>query len=146
MLKNTKSKAPPMIFECKDFVVLCDGTLDHSEEAWSEKYSLMPQHVCQRLMQDNKPVFGIFVAPKIEPNLAQQLFKATWYAKGEFRELNIFPLSIEQIVAIVQSFKRKKFSVREFKEALGKFVELKNGVKNWKEWYDALSKELSMIF
>lgn len=93
-----------------------------------------------------KPVFGIFIAPKIEPNMTQQLFNASWHINDEFMNLNIVPFSTEQIVTVLQNFKKKKFSVRELKKALEKFVELKVGVKNGKEWYDALSKELSTIF
>ena len=122
-----------MVFECDDFVVLGKGTLLDSEEGWSDEYSSMPQHVCERLMKGDKAVFGIFVAPHVEPNLAQELFKATWYAKGKFKELNIIPLSTEQIESIFRAFWGNKFSAKEFKAVLQRFIDLKGEVKNGKE-------------
>jgi flagellar biosynthesis component FlhA len=78
--------------------------------------------------------------------MAQQLFNASWHINDEFMNLNIVPFSTEQIVAILQNFKKKKFSVKDLKEALEKCTELKSKVKNGKEWYESISQNLLTTF
>ena len=142
---DKKTEIQMMVLEYDDFVVLGKGTLSDSEEEWADAYSTMPMHVCKRLMKGDKPVFGVFVAPNVEPNLAQQLFKATWYANGEFKELNIIPFSTDQITRILQAFRKNKISVKKLKSILNRFAELKAEFKNGKEWYKKISEILPIF-
>lgn len=145
-IHHAKGGVPDMVFNYEDFAIVCEATLHQSVSQWAAEYTSVPKHVAAISVSTGKPVFGIFVAPRIEPNMAHQLFNASWHINDKFMNLNIVPFSTEQIVVILQSFQKKKFDVRDFKEALGKLIELKSGVKNGKEWYDELSKELSKIF
>ena len=78
--------------------------------------------------------------------MAQTLFKADWHVNGEFMDLNIIPLSTDQIISILMLFAEKRFSVHDLKMVLEKLVEIKKTVANGKEWYDQLSLLLNKIF
>ena len=145
-IHHAKGGVPDMVFSYEDFAIVCEATLHQSVSQWAAEYTSVPKHVATISASSGKPVFGIFIAPRIEPNMAQQLFNASWHINDEFMNLNIVPFSTEQIVAILQNFKKNKFSVKEIKEILEKFTALKLGVKNGKEWYDQISKKLAQIF
>ena len=53
------------------------------------------------------------------------------------------PFSTEQIAIILQTFKENKFSIKEFKSMLERFVDVKAKVKNGKEWYGKISEILA---
>ncbi len=145
-IHHAKGGVPDMVFKYEDFAIVCEATLHQSVSQWAAEYSSVPRHVAAIAESVEKPVFGVFIAPRIEPNMAQQLFTASWHINDEFMNLNIVPFSTEQIVAILQNFKRKKFSVKELKEALEKCTELKTKVKNGKEWYEKISEKFLAIF
>ncbi len=145
-IHHAKGGVPDMVFNYEDFAIVCEVTLHQSVSQWAAEYTSVPKHVATMSAGSRKPVFGIFVAPRIEPNMAQQLFNASWHINDEFLNLNIVPFSTEQVVAILQNFKKKKFSVKDLKAALEKFVGLKTGVKNGKDWYEKISKDLLSIF
>lgn len=141
-IHHAKGGVPDMIFNYEDFAIVCEATLLQSVSQWTGEYASVPKHVAAMSATSKKPVFGVFVAPTIEPNMAQQLFNAAWHINGEFMNLNIVPFSTEQIVEILQNFKKKRFNVNDLKKILERFVSMKSGAKNGKEWYEAISKKL----
>ena len=145
-IHHAKGGVPDMVFNYDDFVIVCEATLHQSVSQWAAEYTSVPKHVGQISSETKKPVFGIFIAPKIEPNMAQTLFKADWHVNGEFMDLNIIPFSTDQIVSILRLFAAKRFSVQDLKIVLEKLVEIKKTVANGKEWYDQLSLLLNKIF
>jgi len=145
-IHHAKGGVPDMVFNYEDFAIVCEATLHQSVSQWAAEYTSVPKHVAAISVTVRKPVFGIFVAPKIEPNMAQQLFNASWHINDEFMRLNIVPFSTEQVLKVLQTFKRKKFSVKDLREALEKFVGLKGSTTNGKEWYERISEILPQIF
>ena len=141
-IHHAKGGVPDMVFNYEDFAIVCEATLHQSVSQWSAEYTSVPKHIANMTASTTKPVFGIFIAPRIEPNMAQLLFNATWHINDEFMNLNIVPFSTEQVVALLQNFKKKKFNVKELKVALEQCIDLKTEVKNGKEWYELISKVL----
>lgn len=142
-IHHAKGGVPDMVFHYEDFVIVCEATLHQSVSQWAAEYTSVPKHVGLISSETHKPVFGIFIAPQIEPNMAQTLFKADWHVNGEFIDLNIIPFSTEQIINILIKFREKRFSVTDLKRAFEEFIKIKEKVANGKEWYNLLSKELT---
>ena len=62
-------------------------------------------------MNYNKPVYGLFLAIRIDTNTAETFRHGIWYAKGDVKQrLDIVPLSLEQ-------FRRHFVSMFEGKQA-----------------------------
>lgn len=145
-IHHAKGGVPDMVFNYEDFAIVCEATLHQSVSQWAAEYTSVPKHVGLISSETHKPVFGIFIAPKIEPNMAQTLFKADWHVNGQFIDLNIIPISTEQVVEMLLIFKERRFSVQKLKMALDRFVVLKTSSKNGKEWYDAISENFESNF
>lgn len=145
-IHHAKGGLPDMVFNYEDFAIVCEATLHQSVSQWAAEYTSVPKHVANMTASTGKPVFGVFIAPRIEPNMAQQLFNASWHLDDKFLNLNIIPFSTEQIVKILQNFKEKKFSVNDLRKALEQFAKQKTEVTNGKEWYDKISQTFLNIF
>lgn len=144
-IHHAKGGVPDMVFRYEDFAIVCEATLHQSVSQWAAEYTSVPKHVGEMAATTHKPVFGVFVAPKIEPNMAQQLYKADWHVNGKFINLDIIPISTDQICSILMVFKKKKFSVHDLKAALMRLLQLKKEVADGKEWYDKITKVLPQI-
>lgn len=145
-IHHAKGGVPDMVFNYADFAIICEATLHQSTSQFEAEYASVPRHVGKMVESEKKPVYGIFIAPKIDPDMAQQLFIASKHVNGEFISLNIIPMSTEQIVGILQSFRKQKFSIQDFKRVLEKFAALKTEARNGKEWYENISKFLAGDF
>ena len=145
-IHHAKGGVPDMVFNYDDFSIICEATLHQSTSQFEAEYASVPRHVGKMVESEKKPTYGIFVAPKVDPDMAQQLFIASKHINGEFVSLNIIPLSTEQIVAILQNFKKQKFSIQDLKKILEKFAALKAEARNGKEWYENISKFLAGDF
>jgi hypothetical protein len=145
-IHHAKGGVPDMVFNYDDFVIVCEATLHQSVSQWSAEYTSVPKHVGSISSKTDKPVFGVFVAPKIEPNMAQTLFKADWHVNDQFVDLNIIPLSTDQLIELLLTFRKKRFSVQNLKAKLETLARMKQEVSNGKEWYEKLSKNLVSTF
>ncbi len=132
-IHHAKGGVPDMVFNYEDFAIVCEATLHQSVSQWAAEYTSVPKHVGLISSETQKPVFGIFIAPKIEPNMAQTLFKADWHVDGKFMNLNIIPLSTEQLVNILLIFRKKRFTVHQLKKVFEYLLKLKKNVENGKE-------------
>lgn len=145
-IHHAKGGVPDMVFNYEDFAIVCEATLHQSVSQFEAEYASVPRHIGKMAGAIGKPVYGIFIAPRIDPDMAQQLFVASKHINDEFISLNIVPFSTEQVLEILQTFRKKKFSVKDLRNALEKFSALKVGVKNGKDWYERISGMLPKIF
>ena len=69
------------------------------------------RHVSDAVLKYDKPVYGLFLAVRIDTNTAETFRHGIWYAKGDIKQrLDIIPLSLEQ-------FRRHFISMFENKQA-----------------------------
>lgn len=55
------------------------------------------RHVSDAVLKYDKPVYGMFIAIRIDTNTAETFRHGVWYAKGDVKQrLNIVPLTLEQ--------------------------------------------------
>ena len=55
------------------------------------------RHVSDAVLKYEKPVYGMFIAVKIDTNTAETFRHGIWYAKGDMKQhLDIVPLTLEQ--------------------------------------------------
>ena len=87
---------------------------------WSSEAEPVPRHVAKvQVANKNKEVFGIFVAPEIDPNTVLSFFNSRKYSiENSIIELTIIPLTIEQIKLILSIFRDKRFTVKDMNRLL----------------------------
>lgn len=97
--------------EFEDFMILTEVTMSTSSRQESMEGEPVRRHVSDAVLNYNKPVYGLFLAIRIDTNTAETFRHGIWYAKGDVKQrLDIVPLSLEQ-------FRRHFVSMFEGKQA-----------------------------
>lgn len=97
--------------EFEDFMILTEVTMSTSSRQEAMDGEPVRRHVSDAVLNYNKPVYGLFLAIRIDTNTAETFRHGIWYAKGDVKQrLDIVPLSLEQ-------FRRHFVSMFEGKQA-----------------------------
>lgn len=97
--------------EFEDFMILTEFTMSTSSRQEAMEGEPVRRHVSDAVLNYNKPVYGLFLAIRIDTNTAETFRHGIWYAKGDVKQrLDIVPLSLEQ-------FRRHFVSMFEGKQA-----------------------------
>lgn len=97
--------------EFEDFMILTEVTMSTSSRQEAMEGEPVRRHVSDAVLSYNKPVYGLFLAIRIDTNTAETFHHGIWYAKGDVKQrLDIVPLSLEQ-------FRRHFVSMFEGKQA-----------------------------
>lgn len=97
--------------EFEDFMILTEVTMSTSSRQEAMEGEPVRRHVSDAVLSYNKPVYGLFLAIRIDTNTAETFRHGIWYAKGDVKQrLDIVPFSLEQ-------FRRHFVSMFEGKQA-----------------------------
>ena len=133
-IHHAKAGHPDMVFEYDDFVIVCEVTLRTTENQWSEEEPV-PRHVAKVVEQhEGKEVYGVFIAPTIDPNTTVEFFRKQRVINGALHEVNIIPFTIDQIKALLVKFGKTRFTTSDFKSFLKSIVEMQKETENPLEW------------
>lgn len=97
--------------EFEDFTILTEVTMSTSSRQEAMEGEPVRRHVSDAVLKYDKPVYGLFLAIRIDTNTAETFRHGIWYAKGDVKQrLDIVPISLEQ-------FRRHFVSMFESKQA-----------------------------
>lgn len=83
--------------EYTDFTILTEVTMSASSRQEAMEGEPVRRHVSDAVLKYDKPVYGMFIAVRIDTNTAETFRHGVWYAKGDVRQrLNIVPLTLGQ--------------------------------------------------
>ena len=83
--------------EFDDFLILTEVTMSTSSRQEAMEGEPVRRHVSDAAIQYDKPVYGMFIAIKIDTNTAETFRHGVWYAKGDMKQrLDIVPLTLAQ--------------------------------------------------
>jgi len=133
-----------MVFVYKDFVLVVEATLNRGANQWAAEAEPVPRHVAKVVEKyQSLPVYGFFVAPAIDPNTAQTFFHQTYWVGDKLHELEILPVSTEQLVGLISKFAQRPFSVEELRGLLEEMIGLKKGAEHGMQWKNAVDRHLA---
>ena len=88
---------PDMIFEFEDYVIVVEVTMSTNSRQEAMEGEPVRRHVADIVMESKKPVYGVFIANKIDSNTAETFRIGVWYnQKDERLALKIVPFTLEQ--------------------------------------------------
>ncbi len=88
---------PDMIFEFEDCKIVVEVTMSTNSRQEAMEGEPVRRHVADLVMESNKPVYGVFIANKIDSNTAETFRIGVWYnQKDEKLALKIVPFTLEQ--------------------------------------------------
>jgi hypothetical protein len=115
---------PDLIFEFEEFVVVVEVTLTESSRQEAAEGAPVRRHVAELVLHHakntGKPVYGLFIAKKIDSNTAETFRIGCWYAQDDSRmRLDIVPLTLVQFKTIFEAmFQSGKVRVADVRELL----------------------------
>lgn len=107
---------PDMLFEFEHFILVVEVTLTESSRQEAAEGEPVRRHVADLVLtyqaQTEKPVYGLFIANRIDSNTAETFRIGVWYTREDDRmRLDIVPLTLTQF----KSFFEALFSSRQEK-------------------------------
>ena len=88
---------PDMIFEFDDYKIVVEVTMSTNSRQEAMEGEPVRRHVADLVMESDKPVYGVFVANKIDSNTAETFRIGVWYNQNDERmALKIVPFTLEQ--------------------------------------------------
>lgn len=83
--------------EFNDFTILTEVTMSSSSRQEAMEGEPVRRHVSDAVLKYDKPVYGLFIAVRIDTNTAETFRHGVWYAKGDVKQrLDIVPLTLAQ--------------------------------------------------
>lgn len=88
---------PDMIFELEDCIIVVEVTMSTNSRQEAMEGEPVRRHVADLVMSSKKPVYGVFIANKIDSNTAETFRIGVWYNQHDERmALKIVPFTLEQ--------------------------------------------------
>ncbi len=86
-----------LIAEFKDRIVVIEVTLSESSRQEAMEGEPVRRHVADLMQQKDKPVFGLFIANRIDTNTAETFRNGCWYTRDDTKlKLHIIPITLQQ--------------------------------------------------
>ena len=83
--------------EFNDFTILTEVTMSTSSRQEAMEGEPVRRHVSDAVLKYDKPVYGMFIAVKIDTNTAETFRHGIWYAREDLKQrLDIVPLTLAQ--------------------------------------------------
>lgn len=111
---------PDLIFEFVDFTLVVEVTLTQSSRQEAVEGEPVRRHVATVMENNAKPVYGLFIANKIDINTLDTFRRGDWFTNEERRiRLNIVPFTLAQFKEFFEAiFSKNAVSVSRVRSLL----------------------------
>ena len=132
---------PDMIFEFEDYIIVVEVTMSTNSRQEAMEGEPVRRHVADLVMSENKPVYGVFVANRIDSNTAETFRIGVWYNnKDERMALRIVPFTLRQFSYYFKlMFESGKAAPDYFLALFKKCFDAKEG-KDGPEWKEEIER------
>ena len=138
---HAKGGEADLIFTYNNFKLVCEMTLTRGSRQFVAEGEPVTRHVFKAIEKsDEKPVYGLFIAKKLDPNTIDAFYKALyWKSFKKSVSTPIVALEIEQVLQLIELIKLQGVTVVNFRELLDRILELQDAFPNGPTWYEAYS-------
>lgn len=111
---------PDLIFEFNDFVIVVEVTLTDNSRQEAAEGEPVRRHVAELAIQSKKPVYGLFIANRIDSNTAETFRIGSWFTRTDDKmRLDIVPVTLGQFKNFFEAiFKSGRIEVNIIRELL----------------------------
>ena len=103
-VSTASGNGPDLIAEFEDYVIVIEVTLSESSRQEAMEGEPVRRHVADLMQQYSKPVYGLFIANRIDSNTAETFRIGVWYTKDDERlDLHIVPFTLAQFGAVFKA-------------------------------------------
>lgn len=135
---------PDMIFELEDCIIVVEVTMSTNSRQEAMEGEPVRRHVADLVMNSKKPVYGVFIANKIDSNTAETFRIGVWYNQNDERmTLKIVPFTLEQFSKVFKyMFENNNSSPSFFIKLYETCFESKES-KDGPEWKRTIEEKIS---
>ena len=131
--------------EFEDFTILTEVTMSTSSRQEAMEGEPVRRHVSDAVLKYNKPVYGLFVAIRIDTNTAETFRHGIWYTKDDVKQrLSIVPLTLGQFQKLfVAMFEANQPNPEKLKDLIIKCAANRDDfdAPSWKRYIDTIVSE-----
>ncbi len=131
--------------EFSDFTILTEVTMSTSSRQEAMEGEPVRRHVSDAVLKYDKPVYGMFIAVRIDTNTAETFRHGVWYAKGDVKQrLDIVPLTLEQFQKyFVAMFEANKATPERLRDLILECESRRDILEApaWKQYIDTIVSE-----
>lgn len=125
-VNTAPGNGPDLVAEFDGFVIAIEVTLSENSRQEAMEGEPVRRHVADLMLRYDKPVYGLFLANRIDSNTAETFRHGVWYTREDERlEVQIIPLTLAQFRAVLRAlFTTGRASAAELVElmkACGRF-------------------------
>ncbi len=96
-ISTAPGNGPDLIAEFDNCIVVIEVTLSESSRQEAMEGEPVRRHVANIMMQNEKPVYGLFIANRIDSNTAETFINGIWYTRDDRWETPVIvPLTLQQ--------------------------------------------------
>ena len=136
--------------EFNDFTILTEVTMSTSSRQEAMEGEPVRRHVSDAVLKYDKPVYGMFIAVRIDTNTAETFRHGVWYAKGDVKQrLDIVPLTLAQFQKyFVAMFEANKAAPEKLRDLILKCESRRDILEApaWKQYIDTTVSEKVLEF
>lgn len=103
-ISTAPGNGPDLVAEFDDCVIVVEVTLSESSRQEAMEGEPVRRHVADLVNQYEKPVYGLFIANKLDSNTAETFRIGVWYTRDDVRlDLHIVPFTLLQFRAFFKT-------------------------------------------
>lgn len=124
-----------MVFEFENYIIAVEVTMSTNSRQEAMEGEPVRRHVADLVLSSQKPVYGVFVANKIDSNTAETFRIGVWYNHDDEKmALRIVPFTLKQFSEYFKSmFEKEDVNPDRFLELFNECFDAKEG-KGGPEW------------
>ncbi len=127
--------------EYDKYMILTEVTMSTSSRQEAMEGEPVRRHVSDAVLKYDKPVYGMFIAVKIDTNTAETFRHGVWYAKGDVQQrLIILPITLEQFRDFfVNLFRTNQAKPEKLVELINTCVDKRDDMEapEWKSYIES---------
>ena len=141
-IHHAKGGEADLTFTYDNFKLVCEMTLTSGSRQFAAEGEPVTRHVFKAIeTSDGKPVYGLFIAKKLDPNTIDAFHKARyWKNYTSFVSTPVVALEIEQVLKLIERIKMQGVDATNFRELLDHILQLQDIHPHGPAWYKGYSK------
>lgn len=140
---------PDMIFEFDNYIIVVEVTMSTNSRQETMEGEPVRRHVADLVMESEKPVYGVFIANKIDSNTAETFRIGCWYNQNDEKlALRIVPFTLTQFARYFNyMFCSKQANPDKFLELFNVCFSAKDGLEgpSWKREIESIVLEKANV-
>lgn len=129
------------VYYNEDYIILTEVTLSSGARQFDTEAEPVTRHVGSFQISNNeKKVYGLFIAPAINPNTPQYFF--VFFKQMPFENagyLTIVPLPLQKFIEFLRfCIEKRCFNRNTFKQIFNEIENLRETIQTHQEWYESI--------